>query len=117
MSSEGSDIDRDAQPTDTIPIVMAGLDLVWRTEETMSLSVLRTFLGICIAAERDGIGIPVLRLAKSLGIWRTNVTRNLKYLRRNGWIGTVKDSEDIRLDLNMPTEKGWALYDQLRQLP
>jgi DNA-binding MarR family transcriptional regulator len=112
-----SDMGQEATPPDPLEILMTGLDIVWRAEEGMVLPCLRTFLAVCTAAEREGRGVMVSRLAKSLGTHRTNVGRHLKFLRERGWIGTDKDSNDCRIDLNLPTEKGWNLYDSLRAWP
>lgn len=102
---------------DPLEILMAGLETVSRAEEGMVLPCLRTFLAVCVETEREGRGAMVTRLAKSLGTHRTNVGRHLKFLSERGWVGTIKDSNDRRIDYNLPTEKGWALYDSLRTWP
>jgi DNA-binding MarR family transcriptional regulator len=105
---------------DPLRVLITGLDLVLRAEEGMTLPCLRTFLAVCDAAEREGRGITVLRLARSVGAYgtrRTNVTRYLKFLRERELLGIEKDSKDPRYDYNVPTARGWDLYDSLRQWP
>lgn len=96
---------------------MAGLETVLRAEEGMILPCLRTFLTVCAETEREGQGIRVTHLTRLLGTSRTNVGRHLLFLRERGWIGTDKDSNDGRAELNLPTDKGWILYDSLRAGP
>ncbi|MFZ3177301.1 MAG: MarR family winged helix-turn-helix transcriptional regulator [Methylovirgula sp.] len=52
---------------------------------------------------------PITALAKSLGMDRTTLTRNLSLLEVNGWAQTRNDEDDARTHLVSVTAKGRAI--------
>jgi DNA-binding transcriptional ArsR family regulator len=107
----------DGEAPDPLEILMAGLETVWRVEEGMVMSCLRTFLAVCAETEREGQGITLRDLARQLETHRSNASRHLKFLRERGFVGSIANSSDGRSEINLPTEKGWQLYDTLRKWP
>lgn len=99
-------------------LVRAALATVLTSRPYMNVACLQTLLTVCAACETDSEGIATVALASQINTkHRTNVTGYLQKLREGGLVHSQKSQRDKRVDLNRPTEAGWALYDAIGGLP